>query len=201
MKFWLYFVGLLPVLFVVGVATLVLCLFAGMRRDLLRARAQMAGRRAAQAKREGNSTMLITGLTPGPRPRRCVACGVPEGERHGRGCVMTLSAQMQTPAGEESAAQPSTGVQMMREIDQVTRREEHERRLFETDLLLYCLERNTCLRDEERRRLYAVWRNSDAELAMIRRVAAGCTGKIDIQMQAITVQAATWRGWRRAGWQ
>src|SRR5579859_7526632 len=143
MKFWLYFAGLLPALLVLAIAALVLVLFEGMRRDLLRARAKMMARWAVdRTKREGNAKMLITGLTPAPQPRRCVACGVPEGAAHMRGCVMTLTA---APA-QAAAAVVATYLEVCEEA-----RQEYQRALFETDLLLFCLERDICLIDVERR--------------------------------------------------
>lgn len=193
MKFWLCFVGLLPLLLVLFVGTLVVCLFEGMRRDLLRERAaETAG---GSVKREGNNDMILTGLTPVPQPRGCQACGAPEGTLHRRGCVMTLTAAVQ-PAQEVAA----TGLEVLQEADEAMRgvamQEAHRQRLFETDLLLFCLERHTCLTDTERRRLYEVWRNGSVELQVIRRQAAGCTEKVNVRMQAVTVQVVAWRRWR-----
>lgn len=199
-KFWACFAGLLPFFFVLAVATLVLVLFDGMRRDLLRGRAQMLARWAgARTKREGNK-MLITGLTPRPQPRRCMACGVPEGGRHERGCVMLLAVEA-PPAGAAA-----TGLDVFQEIDEaaqqmVADQELHRRLQFDTELQLFCRERHVHLIEAERRALYEVEQAGRVELQVIRRTASWSATRVrqDVLFAAAAVSWKAWNGWRREG--
>ena len=163
-KFWICSVALAfsPVFFVVALWTLGLILFQDMVRLLRRRQAEELG----QTKREGN---MLIGLTPvpQPQPKRCVVCGA-LADAHARFCARDGS--LLQPEAQETA----TGRDVVQEAARVARMENSERLLFETDLLLYSMDRLLCFSDVERRKLYEVAQRSlRTEMPVIRQLPTG----------------------------
>ena len=164
-KFWICSVALalLPILLVVALWTLGLILYQDLGGVVRRVRAEM---QQEQTKREGK---MLIGLTPvpQPQPKRCVVCGA-LADAHARFCARDGS--LLQPEAQETA----TGRDVVQEAARVARMENSERLLFETDLLLYSMDRLLCFSDVERRKLYEVAQRSlRTEMPVIRQLPTG----------------------------